>query len=135
MFKIGEEVVCVNDRSSVWYNLGDKHIVRGSPFKAYCEDKEGYYDAYHVEAFYADSVWIDSTDFLPTVKIVQTAPNYAAAFNAWMNDYTNNPQAFEDSHTTAIRHLTEKLNGEVPSYGAVCAELFQEYLNKTRESK
>ena len=56
--------------------------------------------------------------------------DYAAAFNAWMNDYTNNPQTFEDSHTTAIRHLTEKLNGEEPSYGQLSAELFQEYLNK-----
>ena len=62
-------------------------------------------------------------------------PNYAAAFNMWMDDYMNNPEAYEDSHGSAVRHLTEKLNGEVPSYGAVCAELFQEYFNKTRESK
>lgn len=132
MFKIGEEVVCVNDGGCVWYNLGDKHIVRGSPFKAYCEDKESYYDAYHVEAFYDDSVWINSTDFLSTVKIVQKEPNYAAAFNAWQDDFINNPQAYEDSQTVAIRHLTEKLNGEDPSYGQVAAQMLIEYLEKVK---
>ena len=62
------------------------------------------------------------------------APNYAAAFNAWMEDYMNNPQAYEDSHDSAVRHLKEKLNGKEPSYGAVCAEVLVKYLNKL-ESK
>jgi len=57
-------------------------------------------------------------------------PNYAAAFNMWMNDYMNNPQAYEDSHDSAVRHLKEKLNGEEPSYGAVCAEVLVNYLEK-----
>lgn len=61
-------------------------------------------------------------------------PNYAAAFNMWMDDYMNNPQAYEDSHDSAVRHLKEKLNGEEPSYGAVCAEVLVNYLNKL-ESK
>lgn len=59
---------------------------------------------------------------------------YAAAFNMWQNDYIADPQGYEDSQTTAIRHLTEKINGEEPSYGAVAAQMFQEYLNKL-ESK
>lgn len=57
-------------------------------------------------------------------------PNYAAAFNMWMDDYSNNPQAYEDSHDSAVRHLKEKLNGEEPSYGAVCAEVLIKYLEK-----
>lgn len=61
-------------------------------------------------------------------------PNYAAAFNMWLEDYMNNPQAYEDSHSSAVRHLKEKLNGEEPSYGAVCAEVLVNYLNKL-ESK
>lgn len=61
-------------------------------------------------------------------------PNYAAAFNMWMDDYMNDPQAYEDSHDSAVRHLKEKLNGEDPSYGAVCAEVLVNYLNKL-ESK
>lgn len=63
-----------------------------------------------------------------------TTPNYAAAFNAWQDDFINNPQAYEDSQTVAIRHLTEKLNGEEPSYGQVAAQMLIEYLNKL-ESK
>ena len=57
-------------------------------------------------------------------------PNYAAAFNMWMDAYMNNPQAYEDSHDSAVRHLKEKLNGEEPSYGAVCAEVLIKYLEK-----
>lgn len=57
-------------------------------------------------------------------------PNYAAAFNMWQNDYVADPQAYEDSQTVAVRHLTEKLNGEEPSYGAVCAEVLIKYLEK-----
>ena len=57
-------------------------------------------------------------------------PNYAAAFNMWMQDYSNNPQAYEDSHDSAVRHLKEKLNGEEPSYGSVCQEILIKYLEK-----
>lgn len=60
--------------------------------------------------------------------------NYAAAFNMWMDAYMNDPQSYEDSHDSAVRHLKEKLNGEDPSYGAVCAEVLVNYLNKL-ESK
>jgi hypothetical protein len=56
------------------------------------------------------------------------------AFNMWQDSYMSNPQAYEDSQTVAIRHLTEKLNGEEPSYGQVAAEMLIEYLNKL-ESK
>lgn len=56
-----------------------------------------------------------------------------AAFNMWMSDYCNNPQAYEDSHDSAVRHLKEKLNGEKPSYGAVCAEVLVNYLNKLEQ--
>lgn len=54
----------------------------------------------------------------------------AKAFNMWMDDYTNNPEAYEQIHTVAIRHLKEKLDGEVPSYGEEMAEIFQGYLEK-----
>lgn len=57
-------------------------------------------------------------------------PNYAAAFNKWMQDFMSDPQAYEDSHDSAVRHLKEKLNGEEPSYGAVCAEVLIKYLEK-----
>ncbi len=67
-------------------------------------------------------------------KPEQPTPNYAAAFNMWQDDFINNPQAYEDSQTVAIRHLTEKLNGEEPSYGQIAAQMLIEYLNKT-ESK
>lgn len=75
----------------------------------------------------------DSFVVIPEV-VEQQKPNYAAAFNAWMSDYVNNPQAYENSHDSAVRHLKEKLNGEEPSYGEVCAEVLVNYLNKL-ESK
>jgi hypothetical protein len=81
-----------------------------------------------IDGLYDDQFFEVVVEEKESVSNVQE--HYAAAFNAWMNDYTNNPQAFEDSHTTAIRHLTEKLNGEEPSYGQLSAELFQDYLNK-----
>jgi hypothetical protein len=69
---------------------------------------------------------------LLNVETVQ--PNYAAAFNAWMNDYISDPQAYESSHDSAVRHLKEKLNGEEPSYGMIAEQMLIEYLNKL-ESK
>lgn len=60
----------------------------------------------------------------------ELAPHYAPAFNMWMDDYMNNPQAYEDSHDSAVRHLKEKLNGEEPSYGLVCQEILIKYLEK-----
>ena len=62
------------------------------------------------------------------------APNYAAAFNAWMQDYINDPQAYESIYDTAMRHVSEKLGGYEASYGEVCAEVLVNYLNKL-ESK
>lgn len=73
-------------------------------------------------------------DELNGTEVEEALPNYAAAFNAWMDDYMNNPKDYEDSHDSAVRHLKEKLNGEEPSYGAVCAEVLVKYLNKL-ESK
>lgn len=61
-------------------------------------------------------------------------PNYAAAFNMWMDEYVNNPQEFESSYDSAMRHVSEKLGGKEPSYGEVAAEQFKQYLNKL-ESK
>jgi hypothetical protein len=67
---------------------------------------------------------------LVEVSATPVTPNYAAAFNTWMDDYVNNPQAYENSHESAVRHLKEKLNGEEPSYGEVCAEVLVNYINK-----
>ena len=74
------------------------------------------------------------TDSLNRTEVPEKELNYAAAFNAWMDDYVNNPQVYENSHDSAVRHLKEKLNGEEPSYGEVCAEVLVNYLNKL-ESK
>lgn len=80
-----------------------------------------------------NGVFFYKTD-IKLIHVEVEQPNYAAAFNMWMDDYMNNPQAYEDSHDSAVRHLKEKLNGEEPSYGAVCAEVLVGYLNKL-ESK
>ena len=130
-FKIGEKVVCVNAPHN-WYQTGDKHVILSEPFQVWDSEKEEHYTAYNVEHFreYKD-VWIDGADFVSLEEKV--TPNYAAAFNMWMSDFMQNPQAYEDSHDSAVRHLKEKLNGEEPSYGAVCAEVLVNYLNKLEQ--
>lgn len=56
--------------------------------------------------------------------------DYAKAFNSWMDDFVNNPSEYESSQDSAIKHLKEKLNGEEPSYGQVCEQLFKQYLGE-----
>lgn len=59
---------------------------------------------------------------------VFTQEKFAQAFNMWQDDFCNNPQAYELAGNTAMRHLKEKLDGKEPSYGAVAAQIFQQYL-------
>lgn len=53
---------------------------------------------------------------------------WEAAFNRWMDDYTNDPEAYERVEVAAIRHLREKLGGAEPTYGQEAAAIFAEYL-------
>jgi hypothetical protein len=53
---------------------------------------------------------------------------YAAAFNAWMDDYTNNPDSFKSITGDALRHVKEKNAGEELSYGQEAAATFGAYL-------
>jgi len=64
------------------------------------------------------------------VQAVDVTDNYAAAFNMWMDQYVNDPQSFETSYDSAMRHVSEKLGGNEPSYGEVAAEQFKQYLNE-----
>lgn len=112
----------------------DVTVQTDGSWEFFWEDKFG--KNYHIyqkeqvrEYLVEQEVW----EIIPEAK-QELAPHYAAAFNMWMDDYMNNPQAYEDSHDSAVRHLKEKLNGEEPSYGAVCAEVLVNYLNKL-ESK
>lgn len=57
---------------------------------------------------------------------------YAAAFNMWMDCYVNDPQSFETSYDSAMRHVSEKLGGQEPGYGEVAAEQFKAYLEKVK---
>ncbi len=50
------------------------------------------------------------------------------AFNKWMDDFTNNQDAFEQMATSVIRHLREKKEGIEPSYGELCAALLASYM-------
>lgn len=63
-------------------------------------------------------------------EIVVKQDNYAAAFNMWMDQYVNDPQSFETSYDSAMRHVSEKLGGNEPSYGEVAAEQFKQYLEQ-----
>jgi len=69
-------------------------------------------------------------DELNGTEVHQQVPDYAAAFNMWMDTYINDPQSFETSYDTAMRHVSEKLGGNEPSYGEVAAEQFKQYLEQ-----
>lgn len=64
-----------------------------------------------------------------------TKEEMVVAFNNWMEDYTNRPEAFKKTSNSAIEYLKEKLSGEEPSYGQVCAELMFEYLHFNSNEK
>lgn len=55
---------------------------------------------------------------------------YAAAFNAWMDDYVNNPEKFESTTKSALDHLRERMDGRPPTYGETSAATFEAYLSQ-----
>ena len=61
--------------------------------------------------------------------------DYAKAFNAWMDDYMNDPKAFEKVETLAMKHLQERFGDVEPTYGQLCTSTLFEYLKKTKEEK
>lgn len=54
----------------------------------------------------------------------------ASAFNAWMDDYTKNPDAFQAMERAAMQHLNEKLECVAPTYGQACSALLAQYAKK-----
>jgi hypothetical protein len=58
--------------------------------------------------------------------------HFESAFNQWQDDYTNNPDGFEDTTKTALNHLRERLDGKEPTYGQSAAATFQAYLGRVQ---
>jgi hypothetical protein len=56
----------------------------------------------------------------------------AQAFDKWMDDFINDPAAFERTERDATTHLHEKLAGEPPSYGARCEAVLLAYMDGKR---
>ena len=54
----------------------------------------------------------------------------AAAFDRWMDDFINRPEQFERLLDSAVRHLSERLDGQPHSYGEDCAAILREYLGR-----
>lgn len=125
MFKTGDKVLRIKSDWDV-VRVGGLYIVRYQETDGvYLNDLKGNtlvgcYDPNYFQLFVEQE------------QPVPVAPNYAAAFNMWQDDFCNNPRAYEDSHDSAVRHLTEKLNGEEPSYGSVCQEILIKYLEKVK---
>jgi len=59
--------------------------------------------------------------------------SFVLAFNKWMDEYINDPEAFQETYKTALNHCKEKLEGKEPSYGEVAAEQFIKYLPVQKE--
>jgi len=93
----------------------------------------GKIEVHGLEKSEVDNIMTRIVDELNGTEVPETTPNYAAAFNAWMDDYVNNPQAYESIYDTAMRHVSEKLGGYEASYGEVCAEVLVNYLNKLEQ--
>lgn len=53
---------------------------------------------------------------------------HVSAFNRWMDDFTNDPEAFHDMTALALRHLREQNEGKELSYGQEAAATFGAYL-------
>ncbi|WP_419900663.1 hypothetical protein [Roseomonas sp. USHLN139] len=51
----------------------------------------------------------------------------AEAFNLWMQDYTENPAAFEAEFNTVGQFLTDLHAGRMPSYGETQVETLKRY--------
>lgn len=57
----------------------------------------------------------------------------AAAFKLWMDEYINDPKAFEDTTASVLQHLKERNDGAEPSYGESCAATLEAYVAKCAE--
>jgi hypothetical protein len=53
---------------------------------------------------------------------------YTQAFNRWMDEYTNDPDAFSAAESEAIKHLKARLGDQEPTYGQRAAATFERYL-------
>lgn len=53
----------------------------------------------------------------------------AAAFNRWMDEYVNDPKAFQSTRVAALKHAQERKAGEPLSYGDEAAATLRAYLN------
>lgn len=58
---------------------------------------------------------------------------WADAFNCWMDEYINNPEAFQTTTRSVLKHLEEKANGKPLSYGERTAAVFQKYLQQVEQ--
>ena len=121
-FKVGDRVKCLQEYRSM-DDINTSSLVYGSTHTVV----EVSANTGNLNLGVKDTWW-NASRFELVVEV--PVNSLSAAFNMWKDDYMNNPQAYEASHDSAIRHLKEKLNGEEPSYGAVCAEVLIKYLEK-----
>lgn len=56
-----------------------------------------------------------------------------AAFNAWMKDYTENPETFRHQFQDVQEFLAEEAQGLEPSYGKDCVGLLKAYAANVAE--
>ena len=55
------------------------------------------------------------------------------AFNLWMDEFLNDPERFESTTRSALRHAKEKAGGGGLTYGADAAACFRAYLGRVNE--
>ncbi len=60
--------------------------------------------------------------------LVVSRSQLEAAFDRWMDDFSNHPERFEQIVSTVRRHLAERTLEQAPSYGQSCAQTLMEYV-------
>lgn len=54
----------------------------------------------------------------------------AAAFNLWMLEFSNDPEAFESTTAAALKALRERISCQEPTYGQAAAATYAAYLER-----
>lgn len=67
---------------------------------------------------------------IPVRKILTVKRTMEEAFNKWMDDFINNPQAYEKIADAALRHVRERMDTGFNSYGHDCAAILRAYMGE-----
>lgn len=72
---------------------------------------------------------IDTSKIDKSLALAARDARWAKAFNAWMQDFVNNPEKFRSTTADALEFMRQRVAGREPTYGDDCAAVFAAYLD------